>query len=147
MREKREGDEIKVMMCKFDKDMKLHFQEQKLKAAQQLHEEEEKRLEELVKQLAAEHRVTEEDIRVQVLTAQDIVKDEVEKKMEKERKEEEEKRKREQMVHERAQEEWEENWAQEEQSVLEAIYNREREIEMQIGVEDADAMAWEYKLE
>ena len=84
--------------------------------------------------------MTEEDIWIQVQAVQDIIKNEVEKKMEKERKEKEQKGKREQMVHERAQEEWEENWAQEEQSVLEAIYKREREIEMQIGVEDADAM-------
>ena len=31
----------------------------------------------------------------------------------------------------------EDNWAEEEQLALQAIYNREREIEMEIGVEDA----------
>ena len=52
-RAKIEDDHRKAMMHKFDEDLKLHFQEevekQKLKAAQQLHEEEEKKLEEEVK--------------------------------------------------------------------------------------------------
>ena len=51
------------------------------------------------------------------------------------------------MVHKREHEEWEENLAQEEQSALQVIYNREREIEMEIRVEDADTMAWEDELE
>ena len=60
---KMEDDHRKTMMRKFDEDLKLHFQEevekQKLKAAQLLREEEEKKLEEEVKQLAAEHGVSE----------------------------------------------------------------------------------------
>ena len=46
------------------------------------------------------------------------------------------------MVCKRDQQEHEENWAEEEQSALQAIYDREREIEMETGIEDADAMAW-----
>ena len=91
--------------------------------------------------------VSEEDICLQIQAVQDIVKHEVEKKLEKERKEEEEKRRTEQMVREREEREWEENWAEEEQSALQALYNREREIEMEIGVQDADAMAWEEEVE
>ena len=51
------------------------------------------------------------------------------------------------MVHEREQQEREENWAEEEQLALQAIYDEEREIEMKIGVEDADTMAWEDEVE
>ena len=63
------------------------MEKQKLKAAQLLREEEEKKLEEEVKQLAAEHGVSEEDICLQIQAVQDIVIHEVKKKLEKERKE------------------------------------------------------------
>ena len=53
----------------------------------------------------------------------------------------------EQMVREREEEEREQNWAEEEQSTLQALYEREREIEIEIGWEDADAMAWEDEVE
>ena len=39
----------------------------------------------------------------------------------------------EQMVREREEQEREQNWAEEEQLTLQAIYDREREIEMEIG--------------
>ena len=101
-------------------DLKLRFQEevekQKLKAAQELCKEEERKLEEAAKQLSAEHGMREEDIRIQIQVVWDIVRAEVEKKLEKDRKEEEERRRTEQIVHEREQQEWEENWAEEEQS-------------------------------
>ena len=45
------------------------------------------------------------------------------------------------MVCQRQRQEWEQNWYEQEQSVLKQIYDREREME--IGVEEADAMAWE----
>ena len=100
-----EDEERKVMAEKFDKDLRLRFQEevekQKLKAAQELHKEEERKLEEVVKQLMAEHGISEEDIWMQMQLVQDIVKAEVEKKMESERKEEEEKKRTEEMVRER----------------------------------------------
>ena len=69
-----------------------------MKAAQELHKEEERKLEEVVKQLSAEHGVSEEDVWMQMQLVQDIVKAEVEKKMESERKEEEEKKRTEEMV-------------------------------------------------
>ena len=47
----------------------------------------------------------------------------------------------EQMVREREEQEREQNWAEEKQSTLQALYKREREIEIEIGREDADAMA------
>ena len=169
MREQKEDENRKAMAQKFDKDLKLHLQEeaekQKLKAAHKLCKEEERKLEEAVKQLSAEHSIREEDIWIQMWTVQDIVRAEVEKKLEKERKEEEkrrteqmvrereeeeEKRRREQMeqmVREREEQEREQNWAEEEQSTLQVISDREREIEMEIGQEDADAMAWEDKVE
>ena len=53
----------------------------------------------------------------------------------------------EQMVREREEQEREQNWAEEEQSTLQALYEREREIEIEIGREDADAMAWEDEVE
>ena len=37
------------------------------------------------------------------------------------------------MVREREEQEREQNWAEEEQSTWQAIYDREREIEMEIG--------------
>ena len=65
-----EDEERKAMAEKFDEDLRLHFQEevekQKLKVAQEIHKEEERKLEEVVKQLAAEHGVSEEDIRMQM---------------------------------------------------------------------------------
>ena len=118
-----------------------------------------------MKQLSAEHGVAEEDIRLQMQAVQDIVRAEVEKKVEKERMEEEkrrseeiarereeaeEKRRREQiekMVRQREEEEREQNWAEKEELGLKAMYQREKEIEMQIGREDADAMAWEDEVE
>ena len=158
-----ENEKRKAMAEKFDKYLRLHFQEevekQKLKAAQELCKEEERKLEEAVKQLSAEHGISEEDVRMQMQLVQDIVKAEVEKKMEIERKEEEEKKRREEMVHkrerkeeeekkrreemvcQRQRQEWEQNWYEQEQSALKQIYDREMEMEM--GVEDADAMAWE----
>ena len=90
---------------------------------------------------------------------------EVEKKVEKERIEEEKRRSEEmvrekeeaeekrrteqmeQMVREREEQEREQNWAEEEQSTLQALYKREREIEMEIGLEDADATACEDEVE
>ena len=160
-----ENEERKAMAEKFDKDLRLHFQEevekQKLKAAQELHKKEERKLEEAVKQLSAEHGVSEEDIQIQMQLVQDIVKAEVKKKIESERKEEEEKKRTEEMVHERErkeeeekkrteemvcqreQQEWEQNWYEQEQSALKQIYDREREMEMEMGVEEADMMAWE----
>ena len=58
------------MAEKFDEDLRLCFQEevekQKLKAAQELHKEEERKLEEVVKQLSAEHGMAEEDICLQM---------------------------------------------------------------------------------
>ena len=132
-----------------------------MKAAQELCKEEERKLEEAVKQLSAEHGISEEDVRMQMQLVQDIVKAEVEKKMEierkeeeekkrteemvhkRERKEEEEKKKREEMVHQRQRQEREQNWYEQEQSALKQIYDREREIEMEMGVEEADTMAWE----
>ena len=90
LREQMEDEQRKAMAEKFDEDLRLHFQEevekQKLKAAQELHKEEERKLEEVVKQLSAEHGVSEEDIRIQMQLVQDIVKTEVEKKLENERK-------------------------------------------------------------
>ena len=96
------------MAEKFDEDLRLHFQEevekQKLKAAQELCKEEERKLEEVVKQLSAEHGMAEEDICLQMQAVQDIVRAEVEKKVEKERIEEE-KRRLEEMVQEKEAEE------------------------------------------
>ena len=157
------------MAQKFDEDLRLCLQEeaemQRLKVAQELHKEEERKLEEIVKQLSAEHGVAEEDIRLQMQAVQDIVRVEVEKKVEKERMEEEkrgseeiarereeaeEKRRREEiekMVRQREEEEREQNWAEKEELGLKAMYQREKEIEMQIGREDADAMAWEDEVE
>ena len=157
------------MAEKFDKDLRLCFQEevekQKLKVAQELHKEEERKLEEVVKQLSAKHGMAEEDIHLQMQAVQDIVRAEVEKKVEKERIEEEKRRSEEmvleieeveekrrteqmeQMVREREEQEREQNWAEEEQSTLQALYEREREIEIEIGWEDADAMAWEDEVE
>ena len=100
-----EDEHRKAMAEKFDEDLKLRFQEevekQKFKVAQELRKEEERKLEEVVKQLSAEHGIREEDIWIQMQVVQDIVRAEVEKKLEKEKKEEEEKRRTEQMVHER----------------------------------------------
>ena len=157
------------MAQKFDEELNLHYQEeaekQRLKVAQELHKEEERKLEEIIKQLSAEHGVAEEDIRLQMQAVQDIVRAEVEKKVEKERMEEEKRRSEqmarereeaeekrrieqmEKMVREREEEEREQNWAEKEQSILQALYEREREIEMEIGRQDADAMAWEDEVE
>ena len=108
--------------------------------------------------------VAEEDIRLQMQAVQNIVRAEVEKKVEKERMVEE-KRRSEQMVREREEveekrieqmekivrerqeEEREQNWAEKEQSILQALYETEREIEMEIGREDADTIAWEDEVE
>ena len=151
VRAQMEDEQIKSMARKFDEDLRLHFQEevqrQQLRAAQELCKEEERKLEEVVKKLSAEHGVREEDIRIQMQAVQDIVRDEVEKKLEKERKDEEEKKRTEQMVREREQQKWEENSAEEEQLALQVLYNRKQEIEMEIGVEEADAMAWEEEVE
>ena len=53
----KEDEERKAMAEKFDEDLRLHFQEevkkQKLKVAQELRKEEERKLEEVVKQLSA----------------------------------------------------------------------------------------------
>ena len=124
------------MAEKFDKELRLRFQEevekQKLKAAQELRKEEERKLEEFVKQLLAEHGMAEEDICLQMQAVQDIVRAEVEKKVEKERIEEEQRRSEEmvrekeeaeekrrteqmeQMLWEREEQEREQNWAEEE---------------------------------
>ena len=109
--------------------------------------------------------MAEEDIRLQMQAVQDIVRAEVEKKVEKERMEEEkrrseerarereeaeEKRRREEMekmVRQREVEEREQNWVEKGELGLKAMYQREKEIEMQIGREDADAMAWEDEVE
>ena len=113
-----------------------------------------------MKQLSAEHGVGEEDIRLQMQAVQDIVRAEVEKKVEKERMEEEkrrseeiarereeaeEKRRREEIekiVRRREEEEREQNWAEKEELGVKAM-----EIEMQIGREHVDAMAWEDEVE
>ena len=102
--------------------------------AQELRKEEERKLEEIIKQLSAEHGIAEEDIRLQMQAVQDIVRAEVEKKVEKERMEEEKRRSEqmarereeaeeksrieqmEKMVREREEEEREQNWAEKEQS-------------------------------
>ena len=166
---KKEAEQKQAMAQKFDEDLRLHFQEeaekQRLKAAQELRKEEERKLEEIVKQLSAEHGVAEEDIRLQMQAVQDIVRVEVEKKVEKERMKEEkrrseeiarereeaeEKRRREEiekMVRLREEEERKQNWAEKEELGLQALYQREKEIELQIGREDADAMAWEDEVE
>ena len=160
----KEAEQKQAMAQKFDEDLRLCLQEeaktQRLKVAQELHKEEERKLEEIVKQLSAEHGVAEEDIRLQMQAVQDIVRVEVEKKVEKERMEEEkrrseeiarereeaeEKRRREEiekMVRQREEEECKQNWAEKEELGLKAM-----EIEMQIGWEDADAMAWEDEVE
>ena len=162
-----EDEERKAMAEKFDKDLRLHFQEevkkQKLKVAQELCKEGERKLEEAVKQLIAEHGISEEDIWMQMQLVQDIVKAEVKKKMEserkeeeekksteemvceRERKEEEEKKRTEEMVHQKERQEQEQNWYEQEQAALKQIYEREREMEMEMemGVEEADVMAWE----
>ena len=96
---------VNVVMAEiFDEDLRLHFQEevekQKLKVAQELRKEEERKLEEVVKQLSAEHGLAEEDIHLQMQAVQDIVRVEDEKKVEKERIEEE-KRRSEEMVREK----------------------------------------------
>ena len=168
-RAEKEAEQKQAMAQKFDEDLRLCLQEeaetQRLKVAQELRKEEERKLEEIVKQLSAEHGVAEEDIRLQMQAVQDIVRAEVEKKVEKERMEEEkrrseeiarereeaeEKRRREEiekMVRQREEEEHEQNWAEKEELGLKAMYQREKEIEMQIGREDADAMAWEDEVE
>ena len=168
-RAEKEAERKEAMAQKFDEKLHLRFQEeaekQRLKVAQELRKEEERKLEELVKQLSAEHGIAEEDIRLQMQAVQDIVKAEVEKKVEKERMEEEKRRSEqmarereeveekrrieqmEKMVREREEEEREQNWAEKEQSILQALYEREREIEMEIGLEDADAIAWEDEVE
>ena len=169
LRAEKEAEQKQAMAQKFDEDLRLRFQEeaekQRLKAAQELRKEEERKLEEIVKQLSAEHGVAEEDIRLQMQAVQDIVRAEVEKKVENERREEEkrrreqiarereeaeEKRRREEiekMVRQREEEEREQNWAEKEDLGLQALYQREKEIEFQIGLENADAMAWEDELE
>ena len=53
----------------------------------------------------------------------------------------------EQMVREREEQEREQNWAEEEQSTLQALYKSKREIDIAIGREDAEAMAWEDEVE
>ena len=125
-----ENEERKVMAEKFDEDLRLCFQEevekQKLKVAQELCKEEERKLEEVVKQLVAEHGISEENIRMQMQLVQDIVKAEVEKKMESERKEEEEKKRTEEIVRQKERQEREQNWYEQEQSALKQIYDRER---------------------
>ena len=162
-RAEKEAEQKQAMAQKFE-DLCLCLQEEaemhRLKVAQELRKEEERKLEEIVKQLSAEHGVAEEDIRLQMQAVQDIVRVEVEKKVEKERMEEEkrrseeiarereeaeEKRRREEiekMVRQREEEEREQNWAEKEELGLKAM-----EIEMQIGWEDADAMAWEDEVE
>ena len=169
LRAEKEAEQKQGMAQKFDEDLHLRFQEeaekQRLKAAQELRKEEERKLEEIVKQLSAEHGVAEEDIRLQMQAVQDIVRAEVEKKVENERREEEkrrreqiarereeveEKRRREEiekMVRQREEEECEQNWAEKEDLCLQALYQREKEIELQIGLENADAMAWENEVE
>ena len=91
-----EDEERKAMVQKFDEDLRFCFQEefekQKLKEAQELHQQEERKLEDAVKQLSAEHGISEEDIWIQMQLVQHIVKAEVEKNMESDRKEEEEER-------------------------------------------------------
>ena len=81
----KEDEERKAMAEKFDEELRLRFQEevekQKLKAAQELRKEEERKLEEVVKQLLAEHGMAEEDICLQMQAVQDIVRAEVEKKV------------------------------------------------------------------
>ena len=103
-RAEKEAEWKEAMARKFDEELHLRFQEeakkQRLKVAQELRKEEERKLEELVKQLSVEHGVAEEDIQLQMQAVQDIVKAEVEKKVEKERMEEE-KRRSEQMARER----------------------------------------------
>ena len=168
-RAEKEAEQKEAMARKFDEELHLHYQEeaekQRLKVAQELRKEEERKLEEIVKQLSAEHGVAQEDIRLQMQAVQDIVMAEVEKKVEKERMEEEKRRSEqmareregaeekrrieemEMMVREREEEEREQNWAEKEQSILQALYKREREIEMEIGQEDADAIAWEDEVE
>ena len=169
LRAEKEAEQKQAMAQKFDEDLRLRFQEeaekQRLKAAQELRKEEERKLEEIVKQLSAEHGVAEEDIRLQMLAVQDIVRAEVEKKVEKERMEEEkrrmeeiarereeaeEKRRREEIekkVTQREEEEREQNWVEKEELGLQALYAREKEIELQIGLENADTMAWEDEVE
>ena len=53
----------------------------------------------------------------------------------------------EKMVRQREEEEHEQNWAEKEELGLKAMYQKEKEIKMQIGREDADAMAWEDEVE
>ena len=166
-RAEKEAEQKQAMAQKFDEDLCLCLQEeaetQRLKVAQELRKEEERKLEEIVKQLSAEHGVAEEDIRLQMQAVQDIVR--AKKKVEKERMEEEkrrseeiarereeaeEKRRREEiekMVRQREEEERKQNWGGKEELGLKAMYQREKEIEMQIGREDADAMAWEDEVE
>ena len=92
LRAQMEDEHRKAMVCKFDKDLKISFQEevkkQKFKAVQELPKEEERKLEEVVKQLSAENGISEEDIWIQIQAVHDIVRDEVKKKLEEERKEE-----------------------------------------------------------
>ena len=144
-------------MLKTWKRIEKRFRKMKAK------EEDEKRKK--AKNMSAEHGVAEEDIRLQMQAVQDIVRAEVEKKVEKERMEEEkrrseeivrereeaeEKRRREEiekMVRQREEEEREQNWVEKEELGLQALYQREKEIELQIGWEDADAMAWEDEVE
>ena len=103
-RAEKEAEQKEAMAGKFDEELHLCYQEeaekQRLKVAQELRKEEERKLEEIVKQLSAKHGVAEEDIRLQMQAVQDIVSAEVEKKVEKERMEEE-KRRSEQMARER----------------------------------------------
>ena len=86
-RTEKEAEQKEAMARKFDEELHLRYQEeaekQRLQVAQELRKEEERKLEEIVKQLSAEHGVTEEDIRLQVQAVQDIVRAEVEKKVEK----------------------------------------------------------------
>ena len=168
-RAEKEAEQKQAMAQKFDEDLRLCLQEeaemQRLKVVQELCKEEERKLDQIVKQLSAEHGVAEEDIRLQMQAVQDIVRAEVEKKVEKERMEEEkrrseeiarereeaeEKRRREEiekMLRQREEEEREQNWVEKEELGLKAMYHREKEIEMQIGRKDADAMAWEDEVE
>ena len=162
-RAEKEAEQKQAMAQKFDEDLRLCLQEeaemQRLKVAQELRRKRGS-WKIIVKQLSAEHGVAEEDIRLQMQAVQDIARAEVEKKVEKERMEKEkrrseeiarereeaeEKRRREEiekMVRQREEEEHEQNWVEKEELGLKAM-----EIEMQIGREDADAMAWEDKVE
>ena len=76
-RAEKEAEQKQAIVQKFDEDLCLCLQEeaekQRLKVVQELRKEEERKLEEIMKQLSAEHGVAEEDIRLQMQAVQDIV--------------------------------------------------------------------------